>query len=107
LSLLNEPLQKHLTEAPIDRFARASHPGMAHFAGTGPQGKTCRECVFWAHGPHDYRAKNGKYRGLIEPAKCNKYQQITTQAGAKVPDEAMSCRYFEQNEAPPLRFAKA
>jgi hypothetical protein len=107
MSLFKESLQDHLTAAPVDTLARASFPGMAHFAATGPHGKTCRECAFFAHGPHDYRAKNGKHRGLIEPATCKKYQQITLRAGAKVPDDAAACKYFDQNEAPPLRFAKS
>lgn len=106
MTLFKEALQDHLTPAPVDDLARASYAGMAHFAGTGPAGKTCRECAFWAHGPYDYRAKVGKYRGLIEPATCNKYRRITTRTGSKVPDDAMACRYFEQNQAVPERFAK-
>lgn len=107
MTLFQDPIQDHLTAAPADAMARASYPGMAHFAGTGPRGKTCRECMFWEHGPHDYRSKNGKYRGLIEPARCMRYRQITLQEGQKVPDEAMACKYFDQNAEPPARFAKA
>lgn len=107
MSLFKESIQDHLTAAPIDVLARASYPGMAHFAGTGPRGSTCRECIFFDHGPHDYRSKNGKHRGLIEPAKCKKYQQITMQAGAKIPDDAAACKYFDANPTPPLRFVKA
>ncbi len=107
MSLFKESIQDHLTASPVDALARASYPGMAHFAGTGPHGKTCRECGFWAHGPHDYRSKNGKYRGLIEPATCNRYRAITMQVGDKVPDDAAACKYFEQNPAVPPRFAKS
>lgn len=107
MSLFKESIQDHLTTSPVDALARASHPGMAHFARTGPVNTTCRECIFWDHGPHDYRAKGGKYRGLIEPARCKKYQQITARPGDKVPDDAPACRYFEQNEAAPPRFAKS
>ncbi len=107
MSLFKESIQEHLTPAPIDVLARISHPGMAHFAGTGPRGSTCRECVFWAHGPHDYRAKNGKWRGLIEAATCKKYRQITMQTGGKIPDDAAACKYFDQNATPPERFAKS
>ena len=106
MSLFKESIQDHLTPSPIDVLARASHPGMAHFAGTGPQLRTCRECIFWEHDPHDYRAKTGKHRGLIEPALCRKYRQITLQVGAKVPDDAAACRYFEENSAIPARFDK-
>lgn len=99
--------QLHLTEAPVDRFARASYPGMAHFAGTGPRLKTCRECLFYAHDKYDYRSKNGKLRGLILPASCKKYKQITQQTGDKIPDDAQACKYFDQNPTPPDRFAKS
>lgn len=107
MSLFKESIQDHLTASPVDALARASYPGMAHFARTGPVNTTCRECIFWEHGSHDYRAKNGKYRGLIEPARCRKYRQITSQQGDKIPDDAPSCKYFEVNETIPPRFAKA
>lgn len=107
MSLFKESIQDHLTASPIDTFARASHPGMAHFAGTGPRGKTCRECLFFNHGPHDYRAKNGKHRGLIEPSTCGKYRAITMSLGAKIPDDAQACKYFDENPTPPLRFEKS
>lgn len=107
MSLFKEAISDHLTHSPIDAAARSSFPGMAHFAGTGPRGSTCRECIFWNHGPHDYRAKNGKYRGLIEPATCKKFRQVTLQEGSKIPDEASACKYFDQNPSPPDRFIKS
>jgi len=106
LSIFRNVISDHLTESPTNRLARATHPGMAHFAGTGPGGKTCRECIFWSHGPHDYRSKNGKYRGLIEPAICKKFQQMMRVQGEKIPDEAMACKYFEENPVIPTRFSK-
>lgn len=107
MTLFKDGLSDHLTASPVDALARASHPGMAHFAGTGPYGKTCRECLFFNHGPHDYRAKGGKYRGLIEPATCGKYRAITLNVGAKIPDDADACKYFDENPGPPLRFVKS
>lgn len=107
MTLFKDSLSDHLTASPVDTLARISHPGMAHFAGTGPHGKTCRECLFWKHGPHDYRAKNGKYRGLIEPATCGKYRAITLNEGAKIPDDATACKYFDENSEPPTRFVKS
>lgn len=106
MSLFKESISEHLTSSPIDRFARMSVPGMAHFAGTGPAGATCRECIFWNHGPHDYRAKNGKHRGLIEPATCKKFRQLTHHEGAKIRDDLSACKYFSENSSIPERFAK-
>lgn len=107
MSLFKDAISDRLTPAPFDSAARATHPGMAHFAGSGPRGKTCRECIFWAHGPHDYRAKGGKYRGLIEPAICKKYQSFMQHEGSKIPDDAAACKYFDQIEIVPERFAKS
>ena len=42
MSLFKDEIQRALTFAPIDDYARASHPGMAHFAGTGPWIKLSR-----------------------------------------------------------------
>jgi len=107
MSLFKDALSDKLTSAPADAMARATHPGQAHFAGTGPRGKTCRECTMWAHVKDDYRAKGGKYRGLIKPAICSKYKQLMREEGPAIPEDAMSCKYFEQNDRPPERFAKA
>lgn len=107
MTIFKDVISDHLTSAPHDAMARATHPGMAHFAGSGPKGKSCRECIFWAHKTHDYRSKGGKYRGLIEPATCNKYRQLARNEGSKIPDDAASCKYFEQNDPVPPRYAPA
>jgi hypothetical protein len=107
MSLFKDSIQDHLTAGPVDQQARATYPGMAHFAGTGPHLATCRECLFWEHGTHDYRAKNGKWRGLIEPAACRKFRTFTGQRGDKIPDDAAACKYFDRNEPAPERFVKS
>lgn len=107
MTLFKDVIQEHLTSSPVDTLARQSYSGMAHFAGTGPHLKTCRECIFWDHGQYDYRAKNGKYNGQIKPARCKKYRQITNQPGDEVPDEAAACKYFDANPTPPPRYAKS
>lgn len=106
MTLFKDHIQDHLTPSPVDTLARQSYSGMAHFAGTGPHLKTCRECLFWDHQPFSYRSKNGKYSGQIKPACCKKYQQITSQIGDAVPDEAAACKYFDENPTPPTRYAK-
>jgi hypothetical protein len=104
VSLFKEPISGFLTTAPFDRVARETHPGMAHFAGTGPQQKTCRECSFWDHGENDYRA-SGNYRGLIKPARCRKFRALMNVDGARIPDETAACRHFNQASPVPARFA--
>jgi hypothetical protein len=102
MSLLKNSIP--LTSVPCDHMARATHAGMAHFAGSGPKFKTCRECRFWAHDQHDYYAKQGKHHGLIRPARCRKYRALTNADGARVPDDAAACRHFEQADPVPARF---
>lgn len=107
MTLFTESIQDHLTSSPVDRLARQTYPGMAHFAGTGPAPKTCRECIHFDHAQYDYHAKNGKYHGLIKPAACKKYRQMTGAAGTRIPDDAAACRHFEQHEYPPARFVRS
>jgi hypothetical protein len=51
--------------------------GMAHFAGTGPAGKTCGDCGHMA----------GRY--------CAMYQKLTTKIGNTIRKTYPSCKYFE------------
>ncbi len=106
MTIFKDMISDHLTEAPSDRAARATHPGQAHFAGSGPHGRACRECISWKHEKYDYLSKNGKYRGLIKPAMCLKFKSLTRQEGPKIPDDAAACRYFEENSSIPARYAK-
>jgi hypothetical protein len=107
MTLFKDPIQGYLTAGPCDGMARATFAGMAHFAGTGPELKTCRECQHWDHGgPHDYYAKRGKFGGLIKPARCRKYGALTNAAGDKVPDDAPACKHFTDAAVVPARFAR-
>jgi hypothetical protein len=76
-------------------------PGMAWIQGTGPEGKTCRECVFWRRVSHHRYDEDHR----LKPRGCDQY---TTQMrrtreeviGDDVPAETSACRYFEQHEKP-------
>lgn len=63
----------------------------AHFPGTGPDGKHCRQCKFF----DGRELKNGKgHKGV-----CLKYTQLVEVKGN--PPKIMSapaCRYFEEIE---------
>jgi hypothetical protein len=104
MTLFKQAISDHLTAAPLDQIARATHPGMAHFAGSGPELKTCRDCKFWEHDRHNYYAKRGKHHGRARPATCRKFRQLTNAAGTAIPDDAAACRYFEQADPVPARF---
>lgn len=58
--------------------------GMAHFAGTGPSGAVCNQCTFWL-------TRSGKKKPI-----CDKYRQMTGDAGKSIPGAQMSCRHFEK-----------
>lgn len=107
MTLFKELLSDHLTAGPHDRAARDTFPGQAHFAGTGPQLKTCRECAYWDHaGLHHYHSKRGMFGGAIKPARCRKFQELTGSAGDKVPDDAVACKHFSPATVVPNRFAR-
>lgn len=64
--------------------AARTHSGQAHFAGTGPAGTTCNQCVSW----QDFGTKKLK-------ARCKKFQQLSMRAGMEFPGSAASCKHFE------------
>jgi hypothetical protein len=69
--------------------------GMAHFAGTGPPGKTCRECEHWAHA--GYNAN-----GTIMRAACEKFQKMMPAAKQQpFPHYLRACKYFVSNPRAP------
>lgn len=97
-----------LTEpGPVDysALARNSFPGMAHFAGTGPTGQSCRQCVHWRIGAADWYAPGGKHGGAPKPRGCQAFLKFTMgREGPKVPHDARSCKHFEASPEPtPLR----
>lgn len=97
--------QQHLsvTNAPLDQMRRQTALGMAHFAGTGPELKTCRECSHWTGcGRGDgYYSKNGKHGGLLKPRSCDKYETLMQSVGEPVPPTTRACKYFDEVPAAP------
>lgn len=63
-----------------------THAGMAHYSGTGPPEKKCKNCQ---HINVRAGAKNGA---------CRKWQDMMSSAktGPSFPIEAFACKYFEQ-----------
>jgi hypothetical protein len=84
----------HLTADPVDDAAIESFPGMAFFAGTGPQWTECRHCNHWDREPIEPGAK-------VKPIKsstCAMFRRLTGETGKKVPAEASACKYFQPAE---------
>jgi hypothetical protein len=85
-----------------ERLAKQTYAGMAHFAATGPEGKTCRECAYWKF-EHRYFAKGGRHGGMLKPSPCRKHKELKAgnQEGPPVPHSALACRYFAPAASPP------
>ena len=86
----------------------SSYDGMAHFAGTGPAGRTCRECVFWAR-QGGVKTSFARLGGELLPRRCRKFRKLTMGrvVNTGVPHQAEACRHFEANQcAPPVTVVK-
>lgn len=104
MGLIQEQPNLTVLDQAFEDTRRRTWPGMGHFAGSGPQGKTCRECKSWTGCGHDYGyyAKGGKHGGSIKPRPCQKYQELMGgEVGPPVPHNAAVCKYFAENAAPP------
>lgn len=71
--------------------------GMAYWAGTGPSGRTCREC-------EKFKADGYNAASLLKTAKCAKYTELSLREGMKIPHDSKACKYFEASESPPPVF---
>jgi hypothetical protein len=87
-------MKKHLTEPnpKLAKLVRQTISGMAHWAGTGPQGKTCGECCYFA------RINFG--RGTS--TRCDKFQQLMNgmRGPRPIPATTAASKYFEKKAAP-------
>ena len=81
----------HLTRGPDDAKYAATHLGQAHIAGTGPAGKTCRECIHWS-AKHVRRYGDGSLRNH----QC--HYPILNKARNAVPHDAPACRFFMERD---------
>ncbi len=94
----NTALHNEGQEAVIG-LAAQTHAGMAHWAGSGPPGLTCRECHFWN--------KTGRWSASLpgspgepKPSTCNRYKQLMCKRGESVPHDAAACKFFREAEKP-------
>lgn len=67
---------RNLTLTPEEH--RRTAPGMAHFAGSGPAGKHCKDCAFFER-----------------DATCQKFKELMGRKGPSISGWQLSCRYFE------------
>ena len=71
----------------IERAFKATVPGQAHFAGTGPAGAMCHGCEHWGAG-------GTRPLTMWQKARCAQFKVLTGKAGAPVPGRSSPCRHF-------------
>jgi hypothetical protein len=74
---------------------RATRPGQAHWAGSGPSGKSCGECCHLGYFKQHRNARGDTVRSE-HTGGCRRYFQLTGEHGPVVPRNAGACRHFEQ-----------
>lgn len=108
MALIPGPLELHLTkpDPALEEKRRRTQPGMAHWAGSGPPRRTCRECKHWSGcgSERGYYARKGMYGGTIKPRSCEKHRDLMQgNVGPGVPHDTAACKYFEDDgNAPPI-----
>lgn len=104
MGLIAEQSHLTVTDRSLETKRQQTFPGMAHFAKSGPEGFTCRQCVSWTGcgGESGYYAKKGMYGGMIKPRSCHQYKTLMQgDIGPGVPHTAGACKYFSENRSPP------
>lgn len=96
---------EHMKPDPIDNAIAATFLGQAHIAGTGPEGRTCRECKHWHKIVRKTDKKTGNVNefevapdyvdGELEELRCR--FPIANKPAKKVPHFAKACRLFDLN----------
>ena len=79
----------------LTRQITRSREGQAHFAGTGPFGATCGECVhlgYW----RQRRNRSGDVVKSVRVGGCEQFYKLTGKHGPVVPSGTEACRYFER-----------
>jgi hypothetical protein len=77
-------------------------PGMAHWAGTGPRGTTCRECRHWMTTGKWQMEAGPAGGGDPLPSRCRRYRSLGMHRrfGPPLPHDTPSCQHFDPSEKP-------
>jgi hypothetical protein len=74
---------------------RATRPGQAHWAGSGPFGATCGDCTHLGYWKRRHNA-SGDLVNSTRSNGCAKFFQLTGGHGPAVPKNTSACRHFER-----------
>ena len=78
---------------------RRTAPGMAFWAGSGPAGRTCGDCIhlgYWASRLN----KCGTPIGTRRSKGCAKFHALTGTHGPAINQYLWACKYFTPKEGP-------
>jgi hypothetical protein len=81
------PIHQGLIRNAEERRALETYCGQAFFAGSGPAGRCCIECLHWLGKP------------TTKAAICVQHRRLTgKRRSSKVPASAKACKYFAERE---------
>src|SRR5262249_8315878 len=89
----------HLTaghEPELARQISRTVPGMAHWAGSGPFGATCRECAAYGYWPHIRNEAGAIVTTKFRKKSCRKLHELTGKHGPTIPERTEACRHFQR-----------
>ena len=76
----------------LERAESLTAPGMAHWAGSGPEGAACGKCRFFGY---EYTKSNGDH--TFKRSACGKFYTMTRRHGGSLDERQIGCKYFEKN----------
>ena len=89
---------QHLTVGHAPELAammRATKPGQAHWAGTGPAGETCGRCGHFGYWEQVHNSAGDNVCGRHRAGCCSKFFQLTGKHGAVISRGTGACRHFQ------------
>ena len=70
--------------------------GMAHWAGTGPDGSSCGKCALYG-----YSYTTGTGKAVNCTTGCARYYRLIREHGGSLPENTPGCKYFEPKAGNP------
>src|SRR5262245_1049479 len=79
----------------LEHQIRTSYSGMAHFANSGPLGRTCAQCAHLGYYQQRRDAAGNLTNATFRRGGCQKFFELTGKHGPAVPPSACACKYFQ------------
>jgi hypothetical protein len=92
-----------LTQGYDDALAnqiRATSPGMAHWAGSGPADTWCSSCWFFGYYKNTHNSAGEIITSKFRRLGCGKYHELTGRHGPDIDGNPKSCRHYTPRPTP-------